>query len=189
MWMIVGLGNPGPQYALTRHNIGFMAVDILLRSVGGPHESLDQKALVAKFKWDEISMMVVKPQAYMNRSGESVRPLMDFYKISPENLIVVHDEVDLAFGAMKIQKNRSAGGHNGVKDISLHLGTNDFYRIRLGVGRPAHPEQAMADHVLSKFSKEEMKILPEFLNKSCDSMESLIFDGFGKASSLYNGKA
>lgn len=186
MWMIVGLGNPGTQYALTRHNIGFMAVDMLLKSVGNPHESQSNKALVAKFKWDSESIVVVKPQAFMNRSGESVKPLLDFYKISPENLIVVHDEVDLPFAGMKIQKNRSPGGHNGVKDISLHLGTNDFCRVRLGVGRPTQPQQAVADYVLAQFSKSEMENLSDFLNKACDAIETIIFEGLTQASNKFN---
>ncbi|MBL7670071.1 MAG: aminoacyl-tRNA hydrolase [Bdellovibrionaceae bacterium] len=187
MWMIVGLGNPGTKYALTRHNVGFMAADLLLQSVGKPHESTDHKALVAKFKWEDESIIVVKPQAFMNRSGESVQPLMNFYKVPPANLIVVHDEVDLPFGTMKIQQNRGPGGHNGIKDISLQLGTNEYTRVRLGVGRPANPQQEIADFVLSQFSKEELKQLPDFLNKACDAIEMLVFDGYAKTASQFNG--
>jgi PTH1 family peptidyl-tRNA hydrolase len=186
MWIIVGLGNPGTKYALTRHNVGFMAVDLLLQSVGRPRESIDHKALVAKFKWDDESILVVKPQNFMNRSGESVQPLMNFYKIPPANLIVVHDEVDLPFGTMKIQQNRGPGGHNGIKDISLQLGTNEYTRVRLGIGRPTHPGQEIADFVLGQFTKEEFNQLTDFLNKACDAIESLVFEGTAKTATKFN---
>lgn len=189
MWMIAGLGNPGIQYALTRHNVGFMAVDLLLRSVGGPHESTAEKALVAKFKWEEESIFVVKPQGFMNRSGESVQPLMNFYKIPQEQIIVVHDDIDQPFGSIKIQKNRGHGGHNGIRDITEKLGSPDYLRLKIGVGRPTHPEHAVADYVLSKFSADEMQKLPDYLNKACDAIEAIVFEGYAKAATQINGSS
>lgn len=187
MWMIVGLGNPGSQYALTRHNVGFMAVDVLLKSIGSPKESTDQKALVCQFKWDDQKIITVKPQAYMNRSGESVQPLMNFYKIPKEQLIVVHDDIDQPFGSLKFHKNRGHGGHNGIRDISEKLGTSDYIRLKIGVGRPANPEMAVADHVLGKFNPEEMTKMSEYLNHCVDALESLVFNGLAKASTQFNG--
>lgn len=186
MWLVAGLGNPGAKYALTRHNIGFMAVDYLLRSLEAPSGKTDFKALVNKFKWDGHEIVTAQPQTYMNLSGESVRPLMDFYKISPENLIVVHDEIDIPFGEMRIHKNKSPGGHNGIKSVSEKLGTNDYLRLRLGVGRPPHPEMAVPDYVLQKFSETEMNALPEFLNRAADALEAIIFEGASKAATKFN---
>lgn len=186
MWLIVGLGNPGAKYALTRHNIGFMAIDVLLRSLGAPDSKSDFKGLVNKFRWEDQEVVTVKPQTYMNLSGDSVRPLMDFYKISPENLIVIHDEIDIPFQSMRLQKNRGAGGHNGIKDIHAKVGTSDYIRLKLGVGRPPHPEMAVPDYVLQRFSDEEMKALPEFLEKAVDAVEAVLREGLSKASTTYN---
>ena len=187
MWMIVGLGNPGSKYALTRHNVGFMVIDMFLKSIGNPHESNAEKALVAKFKWDDENIITVKPQGFMNLSGESVQPLLNFYKVSQENLIVVHDDIDQPFGSIKIQKNRGHGGHNGIRDISEKLGNADYLRLKIGVGRPVNPEHAVADYVLGKFSSEEMTQLPDYLNKSCDALEAIVFEGLAKASTKFNG--
>lgn len=186
MWLIVGLGNPGPKYALTRHNIGFMCLDLWAEGLKAPAWSQEHKALTCKFKIDGESVLLAKPQTFMNLSGESVQALMHFYKIEMDHLIVVHDEVDIAFASMRIHKNRSAGGHNGIKSINQLLGTSDYVRYRLGVGRPPHPEMAVADYVLQKFSSEEQALLPDFLNRSADALEVMIFEGLGKASSLYN---
>lgn len=186
MWLIVGLGNPGSKYALTRHNIGFMAIDFLLRSLEAPAGKSDFKAIVNKFKWDGEEVVTAMPQTFMNLSGEAVRPIMDFYKIPLEKLIVLHDEVDVPFNHMRIHKNRSPAGNNGIKSISQVLGTNDYARVRLGVGRPANPNVPVADHVLQKFNDDEMAKLPEFLNRAVDAVECLIFQGLNKASSLFN---
>ena len=187
MHLIVGLGNPGPKYALTRHNIGFLAADLFVTGHGGPSWQEEHKAHVCKFKIDDQPVLIAKPMTYMNKSGESVQALMHFYKIPIENLIVIHDELDQAFGAMKLNKNRGHGGHNGIRSISELLGSADYVRLRLGVGRPPHPEMDIADYVLQKFSNEEQGRLTDFLNKAGDAIESVIFDGLPKASSLFNG--
>jgi PTH1 family peptidyl-tRNA hydrolase len=185
-WLIVGLGNPGAKYALTRHNIGFMAVDLLHKACGNPPTKEDFKAVVSKFKWEDQEVVTCMPQTYMNLSGESVQPLAQFYKIPPQQVIVIHDEVDLPFGGFKIVQNRGAGGHNGLKSINEKLGTNDYIRIRLGVGRPPHPEMSTADYVLQKFNSEEMAKMPELLEKCADAIEMIITSGVQKASTQFN---
>lgn len=186
MWLVVGLGNPGPKYALTRHNIGFMAIDYFLRAIGAPGVRQDFKAEVAKFKYEDHDLVLLKPLTYMNLSGDSVRAAADFYKIPLENILVLHDEVDLPFGQMKLQKNRGAGGHNGVKDITTKMGSADYARLRLGVGRPPHPEMAVSDFVLQKFSDEEFTAMPAFLEKACDALDLVLSQGVQKAANSVN---
>lgn len=186
MWMVVGLGNPGSKYALTRHNIGFMAVDAINESLERARWSDQFKAEVVKTKLRGEDLLLLKPQTFMNLSGESVQPAAHFYKIPLDKIVVIHDEVDVPFLSMRIQRNRGHGGHNGIRDISAKMGSMDYYRLRLGVGRPENPHIPMADHVLGNFSKEELQKLPEFMNTVGDALESLIFDGFQKASTNFN---
>lgn len=186
MWIVVGLGNPGSKYAFTRHNIGFMALDIFLKSCGDLPWKDEKKAHVCKFKFKSEELLCVKPQTFMNLSGEPVRALMDFYKIELKNLIVVHDDIDQEFGSIKIQKNRGAGGHNGLKSINEQMGSMDYYRIKLGVGRPPHPKMEVADYVLQNFSKDEEMQLGPYLNVACDGLESLLVEGYDKAATKYN---
>jgi PTH1 family peptidyl-tRNA hydrolase len=190
MWLIVGLGNPGPKYSLTRHNIGFLAVDFFLKSLSDPQQwQTEHKAEVIKFKIEDTPVLLAKPQTFMNKSGESVVSLLNFYKIPLEQLIVVHDDIDQGFGGLRLQKNRGHGGHNGIRSISELLGTADYIRLKLGVGRPPHPEMQVADYVLGKFSSEEQNELSPFLNKAGDALESVLFDGLSKASTLFNSSA
>jgi PTH1 family peptidyl-tRNA hydrolase len=186
MYLVVGLGNPGSKYALTRHNIGFMAVDLFAIGANSPPWKEEQKAHVCKFQLDDQQVLLVKPMTFMNLSGQSVQALMQFYKIPLENLIVIQDDIDQPFGKIRFHKNRGHGGHNGIRNISELLGTADYIRLKLGVGRPAHPEMAVADYVLQKFSSEEQQQLPDFLNKAGDALESVIFDGLSKASTKFN---
>jgi len=185
MWLVVGLGNPGGKYALTRHNIGFMVLDAYSVSVGGLRWKEERQALVTRFKIEDQDVLFAKPQTYMNNSGESVRALVDYYKIPLENLIVVHDEIDIGFGAVKIQKNRGPGGHNGLKSINEHLGTQDYIRIKLGVGRPSNPRMDVAAYVLQAFSPEEQEHLHDFLAHAGDAIESIILDGLSKAATKF----
>ncbi len=185
-WLIVGLGNPGTQYLTTRHNVGFMALDSFLKSVNAPSPTTEHKAKVWKLKMDDQSVIIAQPQTFMNRSGESVQALMAYYKIELDHVIVIHDDIDQPFLGMKIQKNRGHGGHNGIRDISEKLGTADYARIKLGVGRPPHPEMNVADYVLQKFNSEEMNQLPDLFQKTFDAFESIIFDGLQKASTKFN---
>ena len=186
MWLIVGLGNPGAKYAFTRHNIGFMAVDYLLKSLEAPEPKPDFKGLLAKFRWEGQEVIVLKPQTYMNLSGDSVRPVMDFYKVSPDHLIVLHDEIDIPFNSIRLQKNRGHGGHNGVRDIHAKLSSSDYIRLKLGVGRSANPNLPVHEHVLQRFGDEEMAALPEFLNRSVDAIDAILRDGLSKASTQFN---
>jgi PTH1 family peptidyl-tRNA hydrolase len=185
MWMVVGLGNPGGKYALTRHNIGFMALDSYALSVGGPRWKEERQAFVTRMKLDNIEVLFVKPQTFMNKSGDSVRALMDYYKIQLEHIIVVHDDIDQGFGAIKLHKNRGAGGHNGLKSLNEMLGTQDYMRLKLGVGRPTIPQMDVAAYVLQNFSSEETQHLHEFLSVSGDAIESVIFDGLSKAATKF----
>lgn len=189
MWLIVGLGNPGKKYLLTRHNIGFLAVDRFAKSLGVPEPTREErKALVSKFRLGEEEIVLAKPQTFMNLSGESVQALIQFYKVELDHLIVLHDEVDLPFAQMKIQKERGHGGHNGVRDIHAKLGGNNYARIRLGVGRPPHPAMQVADFVLQNFNDSEMAELPDFLDRCGDAIQALIEEGFAKAAGKFNGK-
>lgn len=185
MWLVVGLGNPGAKYSLTRHNIGFMVLDAYAASIGGPRWRDERQALVTRVKLEDQEVLFAKPQTFMNKSGESVRALMDFYKIPLENIIVIHDEIDIGFGAIKIHKNRGAGGNNGIKSIHEILGTQDYVRLKLGVGRPADPRMDVAAHVLQNFAPSEQEHLHDFFAVAGDAVESLIFDGYNKAATKY----
>jgi len=186
MWLIVGLGNPGNQYSLTRHNIGFMAVDYLAKGLGNPPVKNQFKAEIFQTKIGDHQVILCKPQTFMNLSGESVQPLLGFYKIPMDHLIVMHDEIDQPYGQMKIQKNRGHGGHNGIKSISGLLGSADYIRLRLGVGRPENPNIPVADYVLNKFTQDEFAKIPDFLNKAGDAVEAILLDGIQKASTKFN---
>lgn len=154
MYLIAGLGNPGTEYAATRHNIGFDMVTYLSDKYSIPLRSREGKAIVGKGMIEGEKVMLAQPQTYMNLSGESVRALMDYYKLSLEDLVVIHDDISLSVGQVRIRPKGSAGGHNGIKNIIQHLGTQEFSRIKIGVG--AKPEQGdLVKHVLGRFGKEE----------------------------------
>ena len=187
MYLIVGLGNPGQKYSLNRHNVGFMACDYWLKSLNGSDYRDEHKALTKKFKIDEQDILLAKPQTFMNKSGESVVDLMNFYKIPQQNLLVIHDDIDLPFGTMKIHFNRGPGGQNGVKNISELLGSNEYTRLKLGIGRPTHPDFAVSDYVLGNFPKDEIVLMDQYLEKACDAIECFIFEGTNKASTNFNG--
>ena len=177
MWLIVGLGNPGDRYLMTRHNIGFMAIDAFLATSERPPWKSEKRAKTFRLQVGESPALLCQPQTYMNRSGGPVADLATFYKVSPEHILVIHDDVDLAFGNLRVQWNRGHGGHNGIRDITHHLGSSEYLRLKLGVGRPENPKMDLANYVLQKFSPEEQVQLPEFLNHSGDAIESLISRG------------
>jgi peptidyl-tRNA hydrolase, PTH1 family len=185
MWLIVGLGNPGTKYLLTRHNIGFMAIDYYLNSIGNPPEKKEHQSLTYSFSIEGIKILMAKPQTFMNNSGEAVASLCQFYKIPSQKLIVLHDEIEQPFGTVKLQYQRGHGGHNGVRDIHQHLDSNQYYRFRIGVGRP-QGKMDVSQHVLSPFSTEEQKDVPPMLERVSDGLENLIFEGFDKAATLMN---
>ena len=156
-WLIVGLGNPGEKYENTRHNVGFQVIDELAERQGKPVQRLKFKALTGLLTIGGEKALMMKPVTYMNLSGEAVRPAADFYKLPPERILVISDDVALAAGRLRIRAKGSAGGHNGLKSIIQHLGTDQFPRIRVGVGEKPHPDYDLADWVLGRFPEEDAK--------------------------------
>lgn len=187
MWLVVGLGNPGEQYANTRHNIGFMVADAFADRNGGAHFQNSFAALVSKLQVGANAVVVLKPQTFMNRSGAAVQSAASFYKIDPKNIIVVHDELDLPFGIVRLKVSGGHGGHNGLRDIARLIGP-DFVRVRLGIGRPAF-KGAEADYVLGPYGGDEKRALPEQIGRSCDAIEAIIQLGILDAQQTFNQKA
>ncbi len=187
MYMIVGLGNPGKQYEHTRHNVGFEVIDILAGRMGISVEERKHKALCGRGGLKQQKVMLMKPQTFMNLSGESVREAADFYKISTEELIIIYDDVSLETGQLRIRSKGSAGGHNGIKNIIAHLGTQTFSRIKVGIGeRP--PRMELADYVLSRFSKGEQKLMEQAFQEAADAVGLMLCQGIDAAMNHYNGK-
>jgi PTH1 family peptidyl-tRNA hydrolase len=178
--LIVGLGNPGPDYEQTRHNAGFWLVDQLTPSLA---RDKNFNALVAKTRIANQEVWLLEPQTYMNRSGQSVGALARFYKIAPEEILVVHDELDLPPGAAKLKKGGSSGGHNGLKDITSALGTQDYWRLRLGIGHPRtlNLQQGVADFVLHRPRKEEMPLIEKAIDNSLPILPLLVEGKFEAA--------
>lgn len=172
--MIAGLGNPGSQYDKTRHNIGFMALDELATRFHASWNKGKWNALCATTTIQNISVVLIKPQTFMNLSGQSVQPALVHYKLKPENLLVVHDEIDLEFGDLKIKEGGGHRGHNGLRDIKARLGGGDFDRIRFGVGRPPNEHMSVADYVLGRFTPEQKKALPDLLEKTISMIEDCV---------------
>jgi PTH1 family peptidyl-tRNA hydrolase len=186
MKWIVGLGNPGSNYAKTRHNIGFMALD---RMAERHNISITQnkcKALIGEGNIGGVKTVLIKPMTYMNLSGESVRAYMDFYKVSLEDLIVVYDDMDTEIGRVRLRYQGSAGGHNGIKSIIQHTGTQQFNRIRMGISRP-DPGHAIVDYVLSTFMKKEKEALEQTIEQTCDALEHSLTHTFEQTMAKFNG--
>ena len=186
-WLLVGLGNPGDQYENTRHNVGFMVADELAERHNIPVQRLKFRALTNTVTVGDRKVLLMKPVTYMNLSGEAVHEAAAFYKIPPERVLVISDEVSLAPGKIRVRRSGSAGGHNGLKNIIAHLGTDQFPRIRLGVGQKPHPDYDMADWVLGKFQGEDKKAVEAAVKKAADAAECLIREGVDKAMNQYNG--
>ncbi len=179
--LIVGLGNPGPEYEQTRHNAGFWLVDQLAGS--GLLRDKNFNALVAKMRIAGEEVWLLQPQTFMNRSGQSVGALCRFYKILPEQVLVVHDELDIAPGLAKLKKGGSSGGHNGLKDITAALGTQDYWRMRIGIGHPRtlNLQQGVADFVLHRPRKEEQPLIDESIARGLEIIPMLIKGEFAEA--------
>ncbi len=185
-WLIAGLGNPGKEYEKTRHNIGFMVIEHLSRQTGisGKNEG-KFNAMVGTGHLAGQPIILVQPLTYMNKSGEAIGKLMKFYKVAPERLLVIYDDVALPFGKLRVRPSGSAGGHNGMKSIIQHLGGNDcFPRLRIGIGEGVAP---LHHHVLSKFTPDEQNRLEELLSLSAQAVETLIQEGVEAAMNRYNG--
>lgn len=187
MYLIVGLGNPGSKYAKNRHNIGFRVVESLADSNGIKIDTDKHKGLIGKGAIEGEKVILAKPLTYMNLSGECVRAVADFYKIPMENVIVVFDDISLDVGKLRIRKKGSAGGHNGIKSIIAHLGTQEFPRVRVGVGEKP-PRMDLADYVLGHFSAEEKKIMADAVKEAADAACEVISDGIDHAMNSHNSK-
>ncbi|WP_434427014.1 aminoacyl-tRNA hydrolase [Nannocystis pusilla] len=184
-WLLVGLGNPGARYARTRHNIGFMAVDAWCdKATSSPSWSEKWKAQVATIGTGSSRVVALKPQTFMNRSGQSVVPAAQFLRVPPAQILVVHDEVDFQLGRLAVKKGGGHGGHNGLRDILQLLGNGDFLRIRLGVGRPVHGE--VADHVLSDFRPDEGQVVDDLLERAVAAITCVTRDGVVAAMNKFN---
>lgn len=187
MKMIVGLGNPGRKYENTKHNVGFMTVDRLAASHGAVFKSNPFQAEVADFFVNGEKILLVKPQTFMNESGRAVGPLMTYFGIETQELVVVYDDLDLALGKLRLRQKGSAGGHNGMKSIISHLGHQEFDRIKIGIGRP-QPKMTVVNHVLSGFSKEERPLLEDSLQRATAACEFIMeTSDFTAAMNRFNG--
>lgn len=188
MFIIAGLGNPGKEYDGTRHNAGFMVIDELSKRYGIDVLEKKHKALVGKGVIDGKKVVLAKPQTYMNLSGESIRELTDYYKVDPKDeLLVLCDDIELDVGAVRIRKKGSAGGHNGLKNIILHTGTEDFKRVRMGVGGKP-PKMDLADWVLGHFPKAEGDSLAQGIKTAADAAVMIVNDEIDKAMNQFNRK-
>ena len=187
-WLVVFLGNPGLRYEGTRHNAGFMAADAFSRKHDVRITRTRFRALTAQCGIGGKQILLMKPQTYMNLSGEAVGQAARFYKIPPERILVVSDDISLPVGSLRIRTKGSAGGHNGLKSIIAALGTDEFPRIRIGVGSPPHPDYEMMDWVLSAFRDEDAVLMAEAASRAADAAECYIAQGPEKTMNLYNRK-
>ena len=185
-WLVVGLGNLGDQYEGSRHNVGFDTVDALSRSLGVNVQRLKFKALTATADIGGEKVLLMKPTTFMNLSGEAVEQAAAFYKVPPERVLVISDEVALPPGSLRIRKSGSAGGHNGLKNIIAHLHSEAFPRIRIGVGEKPHPDYDMADWVLGKPQGADRKAIDEAISRAAQAVECYIQEGPDRAMSKFN---
>ena len=184
-WLIVGLGNPGEKYAKTRHNMGFLTVDLLAEKKNIKLNKLKFKAAYNITEFAGARCLIMKPQTYMNLSGEAVREAAQFYKIPADHVLVIYDDIALPVGKIRVRPTGSAGGHNGIKNIIAHLGTQDFPRIKIGTGAPADSD-GMIDWVIGVPSQAERKVLVEMFEKSIEAAECILEEGPQKAMNRFN---
>jgi peptidyl-tRNA hydrolase, PTH1 family len=191
-WLVVGLGNPGPTYAGNRHNVGAMVLDVLAGRLGGRFKSHKNRAAVLEGRLGVLAggapgprAVLAKPSSYMNESGGPVSSLAQFYKVGPDALVVVHDEIDIPYGELRLKLGGGEGGHNGLRSISRSLGTRDYLRVRVGVGRPPG-RMDPADFVLRDFSGTERKELGVLLEEAADATEQLLHDGLAAAQNRWH---
>ncbi|SHH52704.1 aminoacyl-tRNA hydrolase [Tepidibacter thalassicus] len=186
MFVVVGLGNPGKQYENTRHNVGFNIIDIIAKNNSIDVKKIKHKALIGEGRIGNEKVLLVKPQTYMNLSGQSLLEIYKYYKLDPENIIVIYDDIDLDVGKIRIRKKGSAGTHNGMRSIVNNLKFDNFPRVRIGVSKP-EKGQDLASFVLSKFRKEEVQILNETLDRAALAVETIIKEGIDISMNKYNG--
>jgi PTH1 family peptidyl-tRNA hydrolase len=188
VWLVVGLGNPGPAYAGHRHNVGYLVTDELASRMGSPfrsHRSGRADVVEGRLSPGGPRVVLARGRGYMNESGGPVKALASFYKVQPDHVIAIHDELDIAFGTLRVKLGGGDNGHNGLKSMRSSLGTGDFYRVRAGIGRPPG-RQDVADFVLSNYSTVERKELPFQVSDAADAVESLITDGLEKTQQRFN---
>lgn len=184
--LVVGLGNPGPEYERTRHNVGSRALDVLCARAGARLRSLKGvRALAAETRDGDLRLVLARPTTYMNESGEAVAPLCRYFKIGVEQLVVLHDEIDLPLGELRVKRGGGDAGHNGLRSITRALGP-DYLRVRIGIGRPPGAKQA-ADHVLDRFSKQEEQEVAVALEEAADAALMLLRDGVEPTQNHYHG--
>lgn len=186
-YLICGLGNPGPKYDMTRHNAGFLYLDRLADRLGVPVKKLKFKALVGDAELNGVRCLLMKPQTFMNLSGEAVRDAADFYKIPPEKILVVFDDISLEPGVLRIRRKGSDGGHNGIKSILYHLGSDAFPRIKIGVGKKPHPDYDLAAFVLSKFPADAQKPLADAIDRAVEATPLIVTGQIDQAMNRCNG--
>ena len=187
-YLIVGLGNPGAQYEKTRHNVGFRALDALAREAGAKPDRAKFQALTCLCDVGGLRALLLTPQTFMTNSGLAVRQAADYSKLPPERVLVLFDDVDLDVGRLRIRRDGSAGGHNGVKSIISCMGSQAFPRIKIGVGAKPHPDYDLADWVLSRFSARELELLDPAIERAASAAQVILREGLERASSLFNGK-
>jgi len=191
VWLVVGLGNPGPSYAGHRHNIGYMVTDELARRMGSgfrAHKSGRADVVEGRLTPPGVPgrrVVLARPRCYMNEVGGPVKALATFYKVAPAQVVAIHDELDIAFDTMRVKLGGGDNGHNGLKSMRSSLGTGDFHRVRVGIGRPPG-RQEVADFVLSDYSSAERKVLPFVVDTAADAVESLVSDGLEKTQQRFN---
>ena len=186
-WLIVGLGNPGREYEKTRHNAGFRALDILADKLGCKVDKAKFQGMYGQVTYKGRKLLLLKPLTYMNLSGRSILQLSAFFHVPPQNIIVLFDDISLEPGRLRIRKDGSAGGHNGIKSIIAELGSQDFPRVKIGVGAKPHPDFDLADWVLSAFSAQEEKALQPALERAADAALAIVELGIPEASNRYGG--
>lgn len=185
MFIVIGLGNPGDKYKATRHNVGFNVIDCLADRNNVVLNKIKHKAIIGETRIDGEKVILIKPQTYMNRSGESVIDIYNFYKVPIENIIVIYDDIDIPFGSLRIKPRGSAGSHNGMKSVIYHLQSDNFPRVRIGIGRPEEG-QDLAHYVLGGFNKEERAVIDSTIEKAAKAVEKIITEGINKAMNEYN---
>lgn len=185
-YLVVGLGNPGNKYTYTRHNSGFLCLDMLSDKLNIRIDRLKFKSLICDTTINGHRCIVMKPQTFMNNSGEAVRECAAFYKIPAEKVIVIYDDISLDVGKLRIRRKGTDGGHNGIKSIIYHLNSDQFPRIKLGCGKKPHPDYDLIDWVISEFKKDELKALEPALDNACKALELMLDNNIEKAMNLYN---
>lgn len=185
MKIIVGLGNPGQEYSATRHNVGFMALDELARRWNIENWRSKSQALVAEYRGSKEQILLVKPQTYMNLSGTSVGELVRWHKISPEDVIVVYDDLDLPAGRLRLRVKGGSGGHRGIESLLVHLSQDNFLRVRIGIGRPPAGWEVV-NYVLGRFTADEEPLIEGTIKKAAEAIESIVADGAAKAMNKFN---